>query len=195
MQSLCVYCGASTGADPQFVEAAQALGQTVAQRDIRLVYGGGSVGLMGEVANAALNAGGKVTGVIPEALWKREVGHPGLTEIAVVPTMHARKAQLIDLSDAFVALPGGFGTLDELFEVLTWQQIGYHHKPVGLLNIAGYYDSLLSFIQQALSQGFVRGAHVESLIVDTDVGRLIDRLSQSQPVHVDRWIKHEAVQP
>lgn len=195
MQSLCVYCGASTGADPQFVEAAQALGQTVAQRDIRLVYGGGSVGLMGEVANAALNAGGKVTGVIPEALWKREVGHPGLTEISVVPTMHARKAQLIDLSDAFVALPGGFGTLDELFEVLTWQQIGYHHKPVGLLNIAGYYDSLLSFIQQALSQGFVRGAHVESLIVDTDVGRLIDRLSQSQPVHVDRWIKHEAVQP
>lgn len=195
MQSLCVYCGASTGADPQFVEAAQVLGQTVAQRDIRLVYGGGSVGLMGEVANAALNAGGKVTGVIPEALWKREVGHPGLTEIAVVPTMHARKAQLIDLSDAFVALPGGFGTLDELFEVLTWQQIGYHHKPVGLLNIAGYYDSLLSFIQQALSQGFVRGAHVESLIVDTDVGRLIDRLSQSQPVHVDRWIKHEAVQP
>lgn len=195
MQSLCVYCGASTGADPQFVEAAQVLGQTVAQRDIRLVYGGGSVGLMGEVANAALNAGGKVTGVIPEALWKREVGHPGLTEISVVPTMHARKAQLIDLSDAFVALPGGFGTLDELFEVLTWQQIGYHHKPVGLLNIAGYYDSLLSFIQQALSQGFVRGAHVESLIVDTDVGRLIDRLSQSQPVHVDRWIKHEAVQP
>lgn len=195
MQSLCVYCGASTGADPQFVEAAQVLGQTVAQRDIRLVYGGGSVGLMGEVANAALNAGGKVTGVIPEALWKREVGHPGLTEISVVPNMHARKAQLIDLSDAFVALPGGFGTLDELFEVLTWQQIGYHHKPVGLLNIAGYYDSLLSFIQQALSQGFVRGAHVESLIVDTDVGRLIDRLSQSQPVHVDRWIKHEAVQP
>ena len=195
MQSLCVYCGASTGSDPLFVEAAQTLGRTLAQRDIRLVYGGGSVGLMGEVANAALDAGGKVTGVIPEALWKREVGHPGLTEIAVVPNMHVRKAQLIDLSDAFVALPGGFGTLDELFEVLTWQQIGYHHKPVGLLNIAGYYDSLLSFIQQALSQGFVRGAHVESLIVDTDVNRLIDRLSQSQPVHVDRWIKHEAVQP
>jgi len=194
MKAVCVYCGASTGNDPIYAEVAQQFGRTLAQRGLRLVYGGGSVGLMGHVANAALEAKGAVTGVIPERLWEREVGHKGLSEMFVVPTMHARKARMVELSDAFVALPGGFGTLDELFEVLTWQQLGYHTKPVGLLNANGYYDALLAFARHAHEQGFVRAVHLDALIVDTDIDRLLDRLAAAQPVQVDRWAKNsEAV--
>ncbi|MEK7943401.1 TIGR00730 family Rossman fold protein [Pigmentiphaga sp. YJ18] len=190
MDAVCVYCGASAGNDPFFADVARDFGRAVAGRGMRLVYGGGSVGLMGHVANAALEAGGQVTGVIPERLWEKEVGHKGLTDMYVVPTMHARKARMVELSDAFVALPGGFGTLDELFEVLTWQQIGYHSKPVGLLNANGYYDALLAFARHAHEQGFVRAVHLEALIVDTDIDRLLDRLASAQPVHVDRWVKN-----
>ncbi|MPS25310.1 TIGR00730 family Rossman fold protein [Pigmentiphaga sp.] len=190
MDAVCVYCGASAGSDPFFAEVARDFGRAVARRGMRLVYGGGSVGLMGHVANAALETGGQVTGVIPERLWEKEVGHKGLTDMYVVPTMHARKARMVELSDAFVALPGGFGTLDELFEVLTWQQIGYHSKPVGLLNANGYYDALLAFARHAHEQGFVRAVHLEALIVDTDIDRLLDRLASAQPVHVDRWVKN-----
>ncbi|MDX3907120.1 MAG: TIGR00730 family Rossman fold protein [Pigmentiphaga sp.] len=194
MDAVCVYCGASPGNDPFYAEVARAFGHAVARRGMRLVYGGGSVGLMGHVANAALEAGGQVTGIIPERLWEKEVGHKGLTDMFVVPTMHARKARMVELSDAFVALPGGFGTLDELFEVLTWQQIGYHTKPVGLLNANGYYDALLAFARHAHEQGFVRTVHLEALIVDTDIDRLLDRLASAQPVDVDRWVKNsEAV--
>ncbi|WP_345246494.1 TIGR00730 family Rossman fold protein [Pigmentiphaga soli] len=187
MASVCVYCGASAGNQPWYAELAREFGATLARRGLGLVYGGGSVGLMGELADAALAAGGKVTGVIPQQLWDREIGHRGLTEMFVVASMHARKARMVELSDAFVALPGGYGTLDELFEVLTWQQIGYHHKPVGLLNANGYYDSLIAFARHAHSQGFVRAVHLDALIVDTEIGRLLDRLENARPVQVDRW--------
>jgi uncharacterized protein (TIGR00730 family) len=190
MDAVCVYCGASPGNDPQYAQVARDFGRSLAERGLRLVYGGGNVGLMGELANAALAAGGNVTGIIPERLWEKEVGHRGLTDMFVVPSMHARKARMVEVSDAFVALPGGFGTLDELFEVLTWQQIGYHHKPVGLLNANGYYDHLIAFARHAHSQGFVRAVNLDALIVDTDIGRLLDRLTTSQPVHLDRWIKN-----
>ncbi len=190
MDAVCVYCGASPGNDPKYAQLAASFGQTLARRQLRLVYGGGNVGLMGELANAALKEGGQVTGVIPERLWEKEVGHRGLTDMFVVPSMHARKARMVELSDAFVALPGGFGTLDELFEVLTWQQIGYHHKPVGLLNFNGYFDALLAFARHANQEGFVRAVHLESLIVDTDIDSLLDRLAKAEPVHVDRWVKN-----
>ncbi|VCU70529.1 LOG family protein YvdD [Pigmentiphaga humi] len=194
MDTVCVYCGASAGKDPAYAQLARDVGRTMAQRGLRLVYGGGSVGLMGEIADAALAAGGPVTGIIPERLWDREIGHKGLNDMFVVPSMHARKARMVELSDAFVALPGGFGTLDELFEVLTWKQIGYHDKPIGLLNAYGYYDTLLAFARHAHEQGFVRADHLDLLIVDTDIGRLLDRLASAQPVHVDRWAENgEAV--
>ena len=151
-----VFCGAAHGDDPVYTAAARALGQGLARRGIDVVYGGGRVGLMGELADAALAAGGRVYGVIPQKLRDLEVGHTGLTELFVVDSMHARKMLMASLSDAFIALPGGFGTLEELFEVVTWCQVGYHHKPVGLLNIAGYYDPLLTFIDHAAAAGFIR---------------------------------------
>jgi uncharacterized protein (TIGR00730 family) len=191
MDAICVYCGSSPGTDPRHAEVARDFGTSLARRELRLVYGGGNVGLMGEVANATLAAGGTVTGIIPERLWEKEVGHRGLTDLFVVPTMHARKARMVELSDAFVALPGGFGTLDELFEVLTWQQIGYHQKPVGLLNVNGYYDGLIAFAQHSHAQGFVRKEHLDALIVDTDIESLLDRLVNSDPVQVDKWMKRD----
>ena len=191
MDAICVYCGSSPGTDPRHAEVARDFGTALARRNLRLVYGGGNVGLMGEVANATLAAGGTVTGIIPERLWEKEVGHRGLTDLFVVPTMHARKARMVELSDAFVALPGGFGTLDELFEVLTWQQIGYHQKPVGLLNVNGYYDGLIAFARHAHAQGFVRKDHLDSMIVDTDIESLLDTLIHSKPVQVEKWLNRD----
>ncbi len=156
---ICVFCGSARGDDPVHAAAARALGTTLATRGLDVVYGGGRVGLMGEVADAALAAGGRVFGVIPQKLCDLESGHPGLTELFVVDSMHARKMLMAQLSDAFIALPGGFGTLEELFEVVTWSQLGYHRKPVGLLDVAGFYGPLLAFLDHATDLGFIRPAY------------------------------------
>ncbi len=174
--SLCVYCGSRPGELPAYSDAARAVGREIGRRGWQLVYGGGRAGLMGVVADAALDAGASVVGVIPHSLMDRELGHVGLTELHVVDTMHQRKTLMAERSDAFLALPGGIGTFEELFEVWTWRQLGYHDKPIGLLNVAGYYDTLLSFLQHSLGQGFMASAQSELLQVDTDAVALIERL-------------------
>jgi uncharacterized protein (TIGR00730 family) len=176
MRTLCVYCGSSPGNDPAFAEAARTVGTLIGREGWQLVYGGGRAGLMGIVADAALAAGAPVVGVIPQSLMVRELGHPGLTELHVVETMHQRKTLMAERADAFVALPGGIGTFEELFEVWTWRQLGYHDKPVGLLNVAGYYDPLLAFLDQATGKGFMRAAQHELLQVHTDPRALLARL-------------------
>lgn len=174
--SLCVYCGSRLGDSPVFEQAARTLGERLAARGGRLVYGGGRVGLMGTIADAVLRGGGQVVGVIPQALMQREVGHAGLTELHVVQTMHERKQRMAERADAFVALPGGIGTLEELYEVWSWQQLGYHDKPVALLNVDGYYDALLRFMDIGHLRGFVSDAQHAALIVDDDAERLLDRV-------------------
>ena len=175
--SVCVYCGSRPGAQPAFARAARDIGTSIGQQGGQLVYGGGRAGLMGMVADAALAAGASVVGVIPQALVERELGHQGLTELHVVQTMHQRKQLMAERSDAFVALPGGIGTLEELFEVWTWRQLGYHDKPVGLLNVSGYYDRLLAFLDETGAQGFVPEAQRALLQVDSDAQRLLSRLA------------------
>ena len=174
--SLCVYCGSRDGTDPRHAHVAEAVGRAIGQRGWRLVYGGGRVGLMGRVADAALAAGAPVLGVIPESLMQREVGHRGLSALEVVGTMHQRKQRMAEEADAFLALPGGIGTFEELFEVWTWRQLGYHDKPVGLLNSAGYYDGLLRFVEQARAQGFLNDAQTALLLTGTEVTALLDAL-------------------
>jgi uncharacterized protein (TIGR00730 family) len=174
--SLCVYCGSRAGDLPVFAAAADELGTLIGRAGGRLVYGGGRVGLMGRVADATLAAGGRVLGVIPQALMEREVGHSGLTELVVVQTMHERKQRMAEAADAFVALPGGIGTLEELYEVWSWQQLGYHDKPVALLNVAGYYDALLAFMRTAQARGFVSAAQHDALIVDDQLPRLLQTI-------------------
>ena len=176
MRRICVFCGSSSGTHPAYARAARALGTELAERRIDVVYGGGRVGLMGELAEAALQAGGAVIGVIPEALSVREVAHDQLTELHVVPSMHARKALMAELSDAFIALPGGMGTLEELCEVLTWAQLGIHGKPCGLLNVARYFDPLLALFDHAVREGFVRPEHRAILIDDVEPERLVERI-------------------
>ena len=173
MKRLAVYCGSATPADPAFIESARAAGRTLAGRGIAVVYGGGRLGLMGAVADAALEAGGEVIGVIPEALVNAEVAHRGCTELHVVSTMHQRKALFTDLSDGFVTIPGGVGTMDELWEAVSWAQLGYHAKPVGLLNVGGYYDHLIAFNRHMIDTGFIRKQHAGILIhADTIDGLL-----------------------
>lgn len=176
MHSLCVFCGSSPGKRPEYLEVARATGRSIAQRGLTLVYGGGRVGLMGAVADAALAAGGRVVGVIPQMLLDREVGHAGLTELRVVTTLSERKLMMADLSDAFLALPGGIGTMDELFEAWTWTQLELHRKPCGLLNQDGYYDALISFLDAAVAEGFQRPRHRAALLVGTGIEALLDRL-------------------
>lgn len=175
--TLCVYCGSRAGDDPAFQVAARAIGRAIGERGWRLVYGGGRAGLMGSVADAALAAGAEAIGVIPQAPMGRELGHGGLTELHVVDTMHERKRLMAERSDAFIALPGGIGTFEELFEVWTWLQLGYHTKPVGLLNAAGYYDGLLAFLDHSVARGFVPAAQRELLQVQADAEALLDRMA------------------
>lgn len=175
--SVCVYCGSRLGDDPRFETAARELGGLIARDGGQLVYGGGRVGLMGTVADATLAAGGRVIGVIPDSLMKREVGHRGLSELHVVQTMHERKQLMAERADAFIALPGGIGTLEELYEMWSWQQLGYHDKPVALLNVAGYYDALLVFMAESRRRGFVSDAQHDALLVDDDPTRLLERIS------------------
>jgi uncharacterized protein (TIGR00730 family) len=188
MDRICVYCGSHPGTDPAFLDRAAAFGRLVAERDLGLVYGGGDVGLMGAVADAALAAGGEVYGVIPEALAEREVAHRGLTELVVVDSMHARKRLMADLADGFVALPGGFGTLEELVEMLTWAQLGFHTDPCGLLNVAGYYDGLVSFVDSQVDAGFVDPRHRELLTVTDDPVDLLDRFAAYESPVTERAV-------
>lgn len=187
MKRICVFCGSNAGSRPEYADAAREFASLMAGRRIGLVYGGGNVGLMGILADAMLAAGGEVIGVIPASLVAREVAHHGVSELRVVQTMHERKALMNELSDGFVALPGGFGTLDEFFEILTWSQLGIHGKPCGLLNVAGYYNDLLLMLDRAVAENFLRPAHRDLVITDTDGGRLLGRLAAFVPVTAGKW--------
>lgn len=193
MKSACIYCGSSTGTRPVYLEHAMAMGRSLARRGITLVYGGAAVGLMGAVADGALANGGRVVGVIPAALEDKEIAHRGLSELHVVGSMHERKAQLIERADALIALPGGFGTWDELCEAVTWAQLGHHSKPCGVLNVEGYYDGLLMQLDRAVAEGFVRAHHRDILVVDDDVERLLDRVVQHRVPNLPKWVGPESV--
>ena len=181
MNRLAIYCGSASPADPVYLDTARGVGRSLAERGIGVVYGGGKLGLMGAVADGALDAGGEVIGVIPEALVNTEVAHRGCTELHVVKGMHERKAMFTDLSDGFVTLPGGVGTMDELWEAISWSQLGYHAKPVGLLNVAGFYDGLLSFNRHMADVGFVRPQHAGILIADDNLDGLLARMREYRP--------------
>lgn len=191
IQALCVFCGANYGKRAGYRAAAERVGQLLAKHGITLVYGGGNVGLMGAVADGCLDAGGRVVGVIPRALAEKEIAHPGLTEMHVVDSMHERKALMADLADAFLALPGGFGTWDEFCEALTWSQLGLQRKACAFLNIEGYYDPLLTMVQRAAQEGFIRAEHRELLLVDTDPGRILERLQNYEVPYVPKWVDRE----
>ncbi len=191
MRRVCVFCGSAGGRRPDFHEAARRVGRELAARRIGLVFGGGHVGLMGILADAVLEAGGEAVGVIPQALVERELAHGGLTRTHVVATMHERKALMADLADGFLALPGGFGTLDELFEILTWAQLGLHAKPVGLLNTAGYFDPLLAWLGRAVAEGFLSAEH-RGLLVEADAPEeVLSRLLAYRPPDHRQWINAE----
>ena len=182
--SVCVYCGSRHGRRPAYTAAARALGKAIGSRGWQLVYGGGKVGLMGEVANATLAAGGRVVGVIPESLQQREVGHTGLHELHVLPTMHARKQLMAERADLFIALPGGIGTLEELYEVWTWRQLGYHDQPIGLINIEGYFDPLLAFMRNTVAEGFLSPDQNDQLAVGTEPETvLLSLAAQARQAH------------
>lgn len=185
---LCVFCGSSKGARDIYVHAAQQLGRELAARHIELVYGGGNVGLMGVIADAVLAAGGHVIGVIPEQLMARELGHTGIQDLRVVKTMHERKALMAELSDGFIAMPGGIGTYEEFFEVLTWAQLGIHEKPCALLNVEGFYDPVLHLLNHAVEERFVRAAHRELVVVEAEATRLLEAMTRHQPPHLHKWI-------
>ncbi len=191
IRSLCIYCGSNPGNRPEYLDQARAFGRMLAQRGIRMVYGGASIGIMGAVADAVLAEGGQVVGVIPQSLVDREVAHSGLTELIVTSSMHERKARMADLSDAFVALPGGIGTLEEIFEIWTWSQLGLHAKPCGLLNIAGYYDTLERFLDETVANGFLRTGH-RSMLLSADSGEaLLEGFEQYTPQSVVKWVERE----
>jgi uncharacterized protein (TIGR00730 family) len=192
VRRLCVFCGSSPGARPAYGEAAEELGRVLVAEGIGLVYGGGKVGLMGRLADAVLAEGGEAIGVLPEALMAREIGHPGLEDLRVVGSMHERKALMADLADSFVALPGGLGTVEELFEVYTWAQLGLHRKPCALLDVDGYYEAIATWLSRAVEERFLREDHRAMLLVETDPRALIERLRRFEPeAAVPKWIDRE----
>lgn len=191
MKNICVFCGSSVGVRPEYADAARQLGALLAQRGLGLVYGGGRVGLMGVIADAVLTNGGHVSGIIPEFLFKKEIEHKDVHDLRVVGSMHERKALMADLADGFIALPGGWGTLDEFCEILTWAQLGLHTKPCGLLNVSGYYDSFLQFFDTATTEGFVQAQYRALVLADTDPARLLDRMAAYQPPQTVKWMKDE----
>lgn len=191
MRRLCVFCGSSTGNQPAYAEAARALGALLARRGIGLVYGGGNVGLMGIIADAVVAHGGEAIGVIPQTLAEREIAHTGVTELRIVDSMHTRKAMMAELADGFVAMPGGVGTFEEFFEVVTWTQLGVHRKPCGLLNVKAFYTPLAAFIDQAVSEGFIKPVHRAFIIVDSDPARLLDSLATVELPVVPKWIERQ----
>jgi len=188
LHRVCVYAGSSPGARPAYSEAAAALAGTMAERGIGLVYGGGKVGLMGVLADTMLAAGGEAIGVMPQALVDREIAHTGLTELHTVASMHERKARMAELADAFVAVPGGIGTLEELIEVFTWSQLGIHAKPVGVLDAEGFYAALSGFLDHMVAEAFLRAEHRATLLADSDPGARLDRLQAHEPVRVAKWL-------
>jgi uncharacterized protein (TIGR00730 family) len=191
VRRVCVFCGSSRGHDPRYAGQAAALARELASRGIGVVFGGGSIGLMGVLADHALAAGGSVTGVIPHGLAARELAHRGVADMRVVPTMHARKALMAELADGFVALPGGLGTLDELFEIVTWSQLGIHRKPVGVLNVAGYYDPLVALLDHAVAGGFVSPENRGLVVVEDDPASLLDRMAAHEPPPAPAWVTPE----
>jgi uncharacterized protein (TIGR00730 family) len=193
MKSICVFCGSNPGNDPVYADAARAMGAEIARRGLVLVYGGGAVGLMGIVADAALAAGGEVHGIIPRALREKEVGHYGLTRLEIVETMHIRKARMAELSDGFIAMPGGIGTFEELFEIWTWGQLGIHDKPLAFLNVAGFYDPLATFLDNTVEAGFLKQTHRAMAITDTQPATLLDRMEQYVPAVTYKWVEKEEV--
>jgi uncharacterized protein (TIGR00730 family) len=192
--ALCIYCGSSSGKHPEYVESARTFGSELARRGITLVYGGGKVGLMGTMADAVLAAGGKVIGVIPRQLVEREVAHPGLTEMHVVETMHQRKTRMYELSDAFVALPGGFGTMDEMFEMLTWAQLGLHSYPCAFFDVRGYYTSLRHMMDHMVGENFVRPEQRESIWFGDNMQQLFDWMSSYRGSNTPKWIDSRSVE-
>jgi uncharacterized protein (TIGR00730 family) len=188
IRSLCVFCGSSPGTKPEYVQTAESLGRLLAERNIELIFGGGSVGMMGAVARATLAAGGKATGVIPRALLRKEIAQSGLSHMHVVESMHERKALMAKLSDGFVALPGGYGTLEEFFEVLTWAQLGFHHKPVALLDVAGFYAPMITLLEHMITEGFVRPNQLGLIITETNAEKLIARLENYEAPETEPWI-------
>ena len=193
IRRLCVYCGSSVGARAEYKQAASALGRLLAERDIELVYGGGHVGLMGAVADGALSAGGRVIGVIPRALMDRELGHTAIQDLRVVADMHERKMTMAGLADAFIALPGGWGTIEELSEMLTWLQLAIHAKPIGILNVAGYFDPFLAFAERMIEERFVRVEHRHLFSVECEPEALLERLMRPVPAPIDKWVDNLAV--
>jgi uncharacterized protein (TIGR00730 family) len=191
IRRICVFCGSNSGSDPIYAAAARGLGHLLAREGVALVYGGGSVGLMGILADAVLASGGEVIGVIPHALWAREVGHRGLTDLRIVDTMHERKALMADLADAFIALPGGLGTLEEIFEIWTWAQLGLHAKPLGFLDVNGFYAPLMQFLDRAVRELFLRERHRAIAVIDSDPEALLKKFDSWQPSQVEKWITHE----
>jgi uncharacterized protein (TIGR00730 family) len=191
MRRICVFCGSSVGNQPAYAEAARTMGALLAARGIGLVYGGGHVGLMGVVADAVMASGGEVIGVIPQTLADREIAHTGITELRVVDSMHTRKAMMAELSDGFIAMPGGVGTFEEFFEVVTWMQLGLHRKPCGLLNVIAFYTPLAAFIDQAVSEGFIKPVHRAAIVVDSDPARLLDTLATIDLPDVPKWLRRD----
>ena len=193
MKKLCVFCGSNAGRNPEFRSAAEALGRTLAEHNISLVYGGGNIGLIGALADACLAAGGEAIGIIPQALMGKEVAgrpvdHRALTRLEIVDSMHTRKARMAALADGFIALPGGIGTFEELCEILTWSQLGFHTKPVGLLNVAGFYDPLLALFDRAIEEDFMRPQNRNMMLVDTDIGHLLGRMADYRAEPVNKWL-------
>jgi uncharacterized protein (TIGR00730 family) len=191
MNTICVYCGSNPGLLPDYRESARLLGYEMAARGLGLVYGGASIGIMGAIADAVLEKSGRVTGVIPHSLATREVSHGGLDELIVVSSMHERKAKMAELSDGFIALPGGWGTMEELFEMLTWAQLGLHEKPCGLLNVASYYDTLYTFLENAIEQQFVKPEYRPMIMMDDSPTSLLDRFKDYRAPRVKKWISTE----
>lgn len=191
MKHIAVFCGSSTGTENIYLEQAILLGETLAKNDIQLIYGGAKVGLMGAVANGALNKEGKVTGVIPDFLLKKELAHPGITKLHVVETMHQRKTLMHDLSDGFIALPGGFGTMEELFEITTWAQLGLHKKPIGLLNTNGFYNHLKLLMDQMVISGFLKEIYRDMLLIDENIDDLLKQMENYTAPSVGKWIQKE----
>jgi uncharacterized protein (TIGR00730 family) len=189
MRKVCVFCGSSLGANRAYEAAAHAMGTALARRGLELVYGGGKVGLMGVISDAVLGAGGRVTGIMPDNLWKKEIGHTDLTDLRIVGSMHERKAMMAELSDAFIALPGGFGTFEEFCEAVTWTQLGLHDKPCGMLNVDGYYEHLLALFDRAEQEGFLMTEHRRLVHHATDPDVLLDRLENHRPIHTEKWIE------
>jgi uncharacterized protein (TIGR00730 family) len=188
LEKVCVFCGSNIGTHSEYRQAAVSLGRLLVEQGIGIVYGGARLGLMGAMADAALAAGGEVTGVMPQSLVDREIAHTGLTKLHIFHSMHERKQLMADLSDAFIALPGGFGTLEEFCEVLTWNQLGIHGKPCGLLNVRGYYDGLLALFDHGVSEGFIPHQHRSAIVTDSDPRQLLDRLAEYEPVVATKWM-------